>query len=231
VEIIMSHPFLDNPGWHALNSHHRHLAIWGDIAVRYPPDILVGASMPDSNRAGFDDLKNLVDVGETIALLGTSLPENRSGWEILQQGAAPQMVCEAFKPASNQVDSIPLAQADVLEMLDLVALAQPGPFLPRTIELGQYIGIRRDGRLVAMAGERLHLRGYCEISAVCTHPDYRRRGYARALTTLVAQGILSRQETPFLHVAPGDHVAINLYMKLGFRLRTQIQLVFLKRLT
>ena len=115
-------------------------------------------------------------------------------------------------------------------MLDLIALAQPGPFLPRTIELGNYFGLRQDGKLVAMAGERLHLTGYCEISAVCTHPDYRSRGYAAALTTMVAEGIMARQELSFLHLSPTNHVAMKIYKKLGFCLRKEIQLSVLQRL-
>ena len=114
-------------------------------------------------------------------------------------------------------------------MLDLVALAQPGPFLPRTIEMGNYYGIRQDGKLVAMAGERLHLTGFCEISAVCTHPNFRGRGYAAALTTQVAQGISERGELPFLHVAPDNHPAMRLYQKLGFQLRIEIELCGLQR--
>jgi predicted GNAT family acetyltransferase len=96
--------------------------------------------------------------------------------------------------------------------------------------MGQYLGIRQDGLLVAMAGERLHMTGFCEISAVCTHPDYRGRGYAGALTTMVAEIIIKRGELPFLHVAPTNDVARRLYKKLGFRLRKENQLSILKKL-
>ena len=140
-----------------------------------------------------------------------------------------QLVYEGPKPATR-VDAVVLAAEDVPEMLDLVNLTQPGPFLPRTIEMGQYLGVRQDGQLVAMAGERLHLTGFCEISAVCTHPDHRGRGYAGALTTMVAEAILERQETPFLHVAHGNDGALRLYMKLGFRIRTEIPIAVLKKL-
>lgn len=114
-------------------------------------------------------------------------------------------------------------------MLNLIAIAQPGPFLPRTIEMGQYWGLRQDGQLVAMAGERLHLTGFCEISAACTHPDYRGRGYGSRLTTKVAETIIARGEIPFLHVAPTNEVARKIYEKLGFRLRKEIQLNLVKR--
>jgi ribosomal protein S18 acetylase RimI-like enzyme len=219
---------LDNPGWYALNSHHRHLAIWGKIAARYQPGTLVAAAMFVYNLSGFSDLRDLVEMGESIGVLG-ALPEDLPGWEVLETGLIPQMICTELKPTSH-VDAIHLTTDDVPEMLDLIALSQPGPFLPRTIEMGQYLGLRQNGQLVAMAGERLHLTGFCEISAVCTHPDYRGRGYAGALTSMVAEIIIERQEVPFLHVAPTNDVAMRLYKKLGFRLRKEIQLARLHKL-
>jgi predicted GNAT family acetyltransferase len=112
-----------------------------------------------------------------------------------------------------------LGAADVPEMLDLVARTRPGPFLPRTVELGTYLGIRRQGALVAMAGERLHPPGWTEISAVCTDPDHRGQGLAARLVLAVAAGIKDRGETPFLHTSAGNANAIRLYESLGFRLR------------
>lgn len=219
---------LDNPVWHALNSHHHHLAIQGDVAVRYQPGIFVATAMPEYSSAGFDDLRSLVETNEIIGVMGL-LPEDISGWEVLHIDHVRQLVCEDPKPATR-VDAVMLTAEDVPEMLDLVNLTKPGPFLPRTIEMGQYLGRRQDGQLVAMAGERLHLTGFCEISAVCTHPDYRGRGYAGALTTMVAETILERQETPFLHVAHGNEGALSLYTKLGFRIRTEIPIAVLKKL-
>lgn len=219
---------LDNPGWHALISHHHHLAIWGEGAARYQPDIFIGAAMPDNSSLGFNNLISLVETNEIIGVMGL-LPANLAGWQVLQIDQTRQMICEDLKSA-KRVDAVVLTAEDVSEMLDLVNLAQPGPFLPRTIEMGQYLGLRQDGHLVSMAGERLHMTGFCEVSAVCTHPDYRGRGYGGALTTMVAEAILARQETPFLHVAPGNDTALSLYMKLGFRIRTEVQISILKKL-
>ena len=219
---------LDNPGWHALNSYHRHLAIWGKIAARYQPGTFIAAAMPENNPAGFSDLRNLFEDNEIIGMMGT-LPKDVPDWEVVQTFLLPQMICEELTPAAH-VNAVRLTSNDVPEMLALIALAQPGPFLPRTIEMGQYLGVRENNQLVAMAGERLHLTGFCEISAVCTHPDYRGRGFAGALTTLAAETIIKRGEQPFLHVAPTNDVARKLYEKLGFRLRTEIQLSILKRL-
>jgi ribosomal protein S18 acetylase RimI-like enzyme len=224
----MSLTLLDNPFWYALSSHHLHLAIWGNIATRYQPDVFFAAAMPENNILGFDDLRSLVEIDELIVVLG-ELPEDLPGWEVSITGQYPQMICDELKPTSH-VDAIYLTTDDVSDMLDLVALTQPGPFLPRTIEMGQYLGLRQDGQLVAMAGEQLHLTGFCEIGSVCTHPDYRGRGYAGALTTMVAEIIIKREETPFLHVRPTNDVAMNLYKKLGFRLRKVINLAGLKKL-
>ena len=220
---------LDNPAWHALNSHHQHLAIWGEIAVRYQPGILAGAALPEITLEGLNDLRRLVEIDETITLIDDIPADILNGWQHLWTGYIPQRVCEKLSPAPL-VEAIPLTQGDVPEMLDLVTLTQPGPFLVRTIEMGHYFGVRQDGRLVAMAGERLHLPGFCEISAVCTHPDYRGRGYAGGLTTLVAQGILARGETPILSHVPDNHTASRLYEKLGFVKRTDIPLTTIKRL-
>jgi len=224
----MNITYLNNPAWHALNSHHRHLAIWGKIAVRYQPGIFVVAAMPDYNLSGFSDLRDLFDANEIIGVMG-AIPEDLPGWEVVQTFPLPQMICENLKPATR-VDAIRLTQNDVPEMLDLIALAQPGPFMPRTIEMGQYLGLRENGQLVAMAGERMHMMGFCEISAVCTHPDYRGHGYAGALVTLTAETIIKRGEQPFLHVASTNDTARTLYEKLGFCLRTEIQLSILKKL-
>jgi len=219
---------LNNPIWHALNGHHRHLAIRGDVAARYEYDTFAVGAMPQSNARGYDDLRSLVDVGEVIALFGGSLVEDLSGWDVLQDTQIPQMVCEDLRP-SGKVDAVELSADDVPDMLGLVAIARPGPFLRRTIEMGEYLGVREDNRLVAMAGQRLHLSGFCEISAVCTHPDHRGRGYAGALTTMQAELILARQETPFLHLAPGNDVAMRLYERLGFRRNGAMPLSVLRK--
>lgn len=220
---------LDNPAWYALHSHHQHLARKAKSAVRYQPGIFIAAAMLENSIHGFRDLKSLVEMDETIGVLG-SLPDALSGWEVIYTVQIPQMICGELKPVSR-IEAVRLKTGDVPEMLDLISLAQPGPFLPRTIEMGQYIGLRQDGQLVAMAGERLHLTGFCEISAVCTHPEYRGRGFGSALTAMVTESIIERGETPFLHVAPENHVAMSMYNELGFYLRKEIVLTLLKKLS
>ena len=131
------------------------------------------------------------------------------------------MICEA-SVASPPAALLPLGTTDVPEMLELTAATEPGPFLPQTIEMGSYFGIRTsDGRLVAMAGERLQSTAFTEISAVCTHPDFRGRGYARALTTFLAAQILAAGKIPFLHVKSENGAKV-VYQKIGFHLHNAI---------
>ena len=122
-------------------------------------------------------------------------------------------------PDAADPGAVPLELADVPEMLDLARRTKPGPFLSRTVAMGNYLGIRYGGALVAMAGERLHPSGWTEISAVCTDAAWRRRGLASRLVLAVAAGIRARGETPFLHAVASNVNAIRLYEQLGFRLR------------
>ncbi|MEZ4713392.1 MAG: GNAT family N-acetyltransferase [Caldilineaceae bacterium] len=224
----MSFSLLDNVAWHALNSYHRRLAIQGQRAARYQPDVFFVAAMAQNEPAAFHELRTLVAPDETIIVAG-SLPPDLAGWAIMRAHVTQQMVCEELTSHPHR-NAITLTATDVPDMLELVRLTQPGPFLQRTIEMGQYIGLREEGKLVAMAGERVHLPGFCEISAICTHPDYRGRGYGAALTTLAAARIMERQEIPFLHVLRTNAVAMKLYEKSGFRFRKEIELTLLKRL-
>ena len=133
------------------------------------------------------------------------------------------MICEA-SVASPPVAPLSLGTTDVPEMLELTAATEPGPFLPQTIQMGSYFGIRAsDGRLAAMAGERLQSTAFTEISAVCTHPEFRGRGYARDLTTFLAAQILASGKTPFLHVKSENGAKV-VYQKIGFRLRAAMYL-------
>ncbi|MDQ0935463.1 ribosomal protein S18 acetylase RimI-like enzyme [Streptomyces turgidiscabies] len=140
------------------------------------------------------------------------------GWEITFAVDGVQLVADGLADAPDP-EAVRLGPTDVPEILDLVERTRPGPFLPRTIEMGTYLGIRRDGVLVAMAGERLHPPGWTEISAVCTDPAARGEGLATRLILAVAHGIRERGETPFLHTAAENTNAIRLYESLGFRLR------------
>jgi predicted GNAT family acetyltransferase len=122
-----------------------------------------------------------------------------------------------------------LGAADVPEMMALVELTKPGPFGTRTHELGHFLGIRIDGRLAAMTGERMRPGNYTEMTAVCVHPDFRGRGYAQALLAAVSRGIVARGEIPFLHVFSENHSAIALYKCQGMTIRRRIHVTVLGR--
>jgi ribosomal protein S18 acetylase RimI-like enzyme len=209
---------LDNPARAALLGPQAHLAERCGAALRYPADISPFIALPDNPSDGdWDDLAKLIGPGGVAATAGVSAVPP-SEWQVLMNMAGVQLTGErvAAEPAT---DLIPLGPGDVPEMLDLVARTRPGPFLPRTIELGGYVGIRVSGALVAMAGERLRPAGWSEISAVCTDPGFRGQGLATRLTLAVASAITDRGEMPFLHAAADNVNAIRLYESLGFRLR------------
>ena len=214
---------LDNPIWSALSTEHRLLACSHGLARRYPPDVSPLAAFLHPTQDAFADLQRLVSPGEHVALFTASPLDVPGGWRIDRSRWIDQMICE------SSLDSSPLAPlrlgtTDVPEMLDLTAATEPGPFLPQTIQMGNYFGIRAsDGRLVAMAGERLQSTAFAEISAVCTLPEFRGRGYARALVTFIAAQILAAGKTPFLHVKSENEAKV-VYQKIGFRLRAAIGL-------
>jgi predicted GNAT family acetyltransferase len=221
---------LDNPIWSSLTTRHAYLALGDELARRYPSAIspLTGLSHAGPKTAA--RLEALVEIGDDMGIFGPVTPTLPANWETLRESRITQMI---------RVDSAPLPEgdsgvltldgADVQEMLALVELTQPGPFRPRTIELGTYIGIREGGRLVAMAGERMWIGDYREVSAICTHPDARGRGYARALTGRVVNRMLRAGQTPFLHVYSTNIHAIDVYRALGFARRTEFSLLHAKR--
>jgi ribosomal protein S18 acetylase RimI-like enzyme len=218
---------LDNPAWHALGGPHRPFAQTHGAARRYHPDVSVFHALPDLPDAqAWADLAALVGPGAELALSGPHLAPP-GGWTVIASGEGVQMLAEHLDAAPDE-EAVGLTAADVPAMLDLVERTQPGPFRPRTIELGTYLGIRREGRLVAMAGERLHPPGWTEISAVCTDPDFRGQGLAGRLVRAVAHGIADRGERALLHAAATNTHAIRLYEQLGFVLRRRTTFVALR---
>ncbi len=218
---------LDNPIWHALSTQQSALAQGNGIAKRFPSDVAPFGGLIDQSAAAYEALEEILP-GAVTALFLDAEPVLPPNWEMVHSGEIYQMICEApGHLQENQVFSN-LTNADVPQMLALTKLTEPGPFLPRTIELGAYLGIFDAGSLVAMAGERLHLTGFTEISAVCTHPQYRGRGYGIALLSALISHITQRGETPFLHVRAGNLTAVRLYEKLGFHVRAQLHLAVIK---
>lgn len=211
---------LDHAAWASLTGPHAHFAERRGDVVRYPEDVSPFLALPpDPRPSDWADLAALAGPGAVVTVAGLTDPP--PGWEVVALIPGVQLAGDGVAPAPDP-EAVRLKADDVPEMLDLVARTQPGPFRPRTIEMGVYLGIRRNGRLVAMAGERLHPPGWTEISAVCTDPAFRRRGLATRLVRAVAAGIRARGETPFLHAAADNTNAIRLYESLGFRLRREV---------
>jgi Predicted acetyltransferase len=225
------HRALDNPFWSSLTTGHAHFALGGPLARRYPSDISPISGLAAPEPANVTALETIVDVGDDMATVARSVPELSAHWEILYESRVTQMIRSERTPLPEaNVDASALGPADVSEMLALVELTKPGPFRPRTIELGAYIGVRDSGRLVAMAGERLWIDDFREVSAVCTHPDMQGRGYARALIARVVNAMMRAGQTPILHVESANRRAIELYVSLGFRRRSELSLLYAKRI-
>jgi ribosomal protein S18 acetylase RimI-like enzyme len=218
---------LDNAVWWALGSRHRELAVARGRACAYHRDVSVFAAVDTFDPASWADLAEVLGPSRSGALFRGDIPSDLpSGWVTVARIGCLQMVLET--DALTPVGPVPLRRltpGDVPAMLDLIARTEPGPFRPRTIELGSYYGHFEGADLMAMAGERLGFDGYTEISAVCTHPDVQGRGFGSALTHHVAAGILARGERPFLHVAEANTGARRVYEKLGFVHRRFIEAV------
>ena len=215
---------LDNPTWASLDGPHASIAERKGQVLRYPPDFCPFYAMPAEPTAqDWADAAALAGPGGLVTLAATRVPFP-DHWELTWRGGeGVQMVAGETVGRDHAEladdDIVRLGPADVPEVLDLVGRTRPGPFRSRTIELGTYLGIRRAGALVAMAGERLHPSGFTEISAICTDEEWRGHGFGSRLTLAVAAGIRARGEVPFLHAVATNVGAIRLYEKLGFEHR------------
>lgn len=233
------HP-LDNPIWKALTTSLSHLAEGAGLARRFPADVsLLGAVFQPSDEA-YAALAQSTGTNP-VGLFLEKPPKLPDGWTTIRSVPLLQMVQEhpmatSGVPCVKQPDVEPplpefieLTAAESPQMMALAELTKPGPFGRRTHELGTYLGIRRGAALTAMAGERLHIPGFTEISAVCTHPDFLGHGYATALMNELVQRIRQRGEQPFLHVRADNTRPIELYRRLGFTPRMLYQYTVVHR--
>jgi GNAT superfamily N-acetyltransferase len=224
---------LDNPIWNSLRTRHDGIAIGDGRARRFPADIGPLSGIADESAGSYDKLRELAGSGGIVVLFYREPFAVPQGWTLVRGGLLSQMVCEvatkpetyAFEPGAELRK---LTADDVPAMVALAELTEPGPFRQRTIELGNFLGIFHAGRLVAMAGQRLRLPQAIEVSAVCTHPDARARGYARLLISRVVEDIRQQGKTAFLHSLADNHAAVRVYESLGFRLRRDLHLGVLK---
>ena len=224
--IERSDPRFRNPVWHALHGPHRHLAIGGGGACRYPADVSPFAAMVEPSAAAQRELYSLLGAGESVWISGSP---SHPGLVLEQELDCVQMVLpkEAPLPPLGP-DIVALSGENAAEMVALTDVAFPGFFRPATYRMGSYAGVRVDGRLVAMAGERLRLGGYPELSGICTHPDHRGRGLAAGLIGHLAEAHRRDGLTSWLHVGAPNTRAIDLYLHLGFK---RVQNLMLRRIS
>lgn len=219
---------LDNPVWSALSTTHARFAEGDDLAKRYPVDVAPFAATRDQSIESYQSLARLLGPEGTAAFPLATMPVLPTGWTVVRKIDSAQMVwnIKTALPVDHSFEELNISHVD--EMLGLVELAKPGPFSKRTPDLGSYLGIREAGKLVAMAGERLKPYRHTEISAVCTHPDHRGRGYSSSLVSILIQRITERNEIPFLHVRTENVNAIRVYEKLGFKTRRIMNIAVVK---
>jgi ribosomal protein S18 acetylase RimI-like enzyme len=223
----MSH-LLDNMIWNAISTGNKDLAdLDGDVGV-YRSDIAPFAGMKELNHKNLDHLYDFLSADRKVALSFFEKYElDESKWKTIVRMNCCQMVydysVESFKTKNSHL-IVPLTDEHIPQMLELTALTKPGPFLERTIDFENYFGIFIDGRLAAMSGQRMHPVPYLEVSAVCTHPDFRGHGYAKAIMLHVMQIILDNKFIPFLHVLTSNTTAIQLYESIGYRVRREVEI-------
>ena len=212
----MSLHLLDNIVWHALAGPHARFAVGNDAARRYAPGFSPIVGFADAARPDFTALATYCEPGQHFYCGAWSGPAP-AGWRIHTDATMDQMVWNAGVPAAEPaVDAVRLGPEHAVQMLELVALTHPGPFGPRTPELGEYFGVFEDGRLITMAGERMQAGDLREVSGVCTHPDFTGRGLARGLVEILVRRQLTRGQRPFLHVMQANERARALYARMGF---------------
>jgi ribosomal protein S18 acetylase RimI-like enzyme len=221
----MTTDLLDNPIWHTLAGPHVRHALGRGLARHYQRDIAPFSAIAEASAAAYGDLADDLPAGTEARLLRPQVEPLPQGWEEIRRFPLLQMVAQRppEDPAEEGARSAAvLSQGDAPAMLDLVAATEPGPFARRTPVLGSYLGIRDGHRLVAMAGERMRLPGYVELSAICVHPAARGKGYAAALAGELMRRAFAEGERPFLHVRPDNGPAVALYRRLGFEARREL---------
>ncbi len=226
----MPHP-LNNPIWQALTTTHEPFSLGNSlIARRYRPEMSPFGGIQEQSEAAYVAMADLVAPEEKVILFLETSATPSADWKLEHHSQIHQMVCEDLLPVEPSPLIEVLGESDIPAMLELTKLTNPGPFKERTCDFGTYLGLKIDGRLVAMAGERFRMPGYTEVSAVCTHPDFRGHGYAKIMVSAVSQHIIARGETPFLHVKLDNDPAIRVYEQLGFKKRILVYVAILRRI-
>jgi ribosomal protein S18 acetylase RimI-like enzyme len=228
-EYDMTH-ILDNPIWWALNGESRQLGQGTDELKYFFPEVSPFAALNAHTPKNFSSLFEVFKEDQIVVMFSPKNDLDPSPWTIVDKIPGLQMVFEGEIPQEVQAaDIVELGEQHVARMLALTQIAPPGPFSQRTIEFGGYNGIFSGEDLVAMAGERLRAGTYTEISAVCTHPDYAGRGFARRLIMHKVKQITAAGRVPYLHVKSENTIAADLYQRMGFVIRSEMNFYILKR--
>jgi len=222
------HP-LDRPIWSALTTRQRGFAEGGALALRYPTAVAPFADMVDMSPQSFAALAAIMSGSEIAVLFTPDAVTAPAEFKIVLAETGEQMIGTPAESAIGGVETVRLGADDVPAMMALTELTKPGPFSARTHELGTFLGIRIDGQLVAMAGERMKPANHTEMTAVCVHPSHRGRGYGQLLLGAICRQIVARGEIPFLHVFSSNAPAIALYRRQGMEIRRNLHVTVLQK--
>ncbi|MGV3575976.1 MAG: GNAT family N-acetyltransferase [Devosia sp.] len=225
----MTDHILDRPILAALTSSHAHLARGVGGAWRYDPLISPFAAVENDEAKTLQSLADLVASGETVVMVRSAPIVVPTELEVVSEARVVQMVATAELAVDADARLVPLSEANDEEAHALATLTKPGPFARNTMRMGKFWGVFEEGRLVAMAGERLRQPGWAEMSAVCVHPDQRGRGLARVLSRRVTADMQARGEKPYLHCYETNQGAIALYESLGYRVRTGLNVMVARK--
>jgi ribosomal protein S18 acetylase RimI-like enzyme len=224
---ILDHA-LDRPVWSALTTRHASLSQGGALAKRYDPTIIPFAAARDDSAEALQALAALPKPGKDMLFVQADAIVLPPGFVAAITASGVQMILKRPPAKVSDPRIEPLSESDAAEMLQLATLTKPGPFTLRAQALGRFFGVKIDGRLAAMAGERMKQEGFSEVSGVCTHPDFQGRGLARLLSVFVTHRILERGETPYLHAYATNGAAIGMYESIGYELRTMMKVAVVR---
>jgi ribosomal protein S18 acetylase RimI-like enzyme len=220
---------LDNPAWNALISGNSQFSNDHESVKYFDEEISPFIGLKEYSQENFSKLYELIPHDSPVGFVTPVEIQVPDTWKVLGKISAFQMVYDQPSILA-ETEHVPLTKEHVPEMLALTKLTNPGPFAERTIEFGNYQGIFDNGKLVAMAGQRLNPLPYAEISAVCTHPDHLGKGYAKQLLLSQVQRIKAASGTPFLHVRNDNDRAIKVYENSGFSTRKEMYFYFIKKI-